>query len=390
VTDPSPPALAPVPTELTEYRIAFRHWLDTHAAEFDRGRAPTFAEHMVRGLALSRSLWRAGWKRVGWPESVGGLGGGPRHRATYYDELGRAGLELPNSDQSVEVMAPAMLEFAPLLAEALVPAFLAGEELWGQGFSEPDAGSDLAALRTRAAVADDGVVVDGQKVWTSHGHLADRLLTLVRTGTPESRHRGLAALLIDTDSPGISRNPLRFANGLEEMCETFFDDVRVPIGRMIGAPGDGWAIAMFMLQYERSMYAAQRQAWLALRLRQVAGYLDDVGGDSGIGTAIAAAWLQVQTVRARAIASVRRLEAGEVLGPEASADKVLLARAEQAVFEVARRAARSGFVVDPGAEIWRSDWWYSRACSIFGGSGEIQRTIIADRVLHLPRESEGR
>jgi alkylation response protein AidB-like acyl-CoA dehydrogenase len=237
-------------------------------------------------------------------------------------------------------------------------------------------------------VEGDVVVVDGQKVWTSHGHLADRVLTLVRTGTPESRHRGLAALLVDTDSPGLSRNPLGFANGLEEMCETFFDGVQVPIDRMLGTPGDGWTIAMFMLQYERSMYAAQRQAWLALRLRQVAEYLDRAGGAPG--TAIASAWLQVQTVRARAIASVRRLDAGETLGPDASADKVLLARAEQAVFEIARCAAHSGFAFDSDAEPWRSDWWYSRACSIFGGSGEIQRTIIADRVLQLPRENEGR
>jgi alkylation response protein AidB-like acyl-CoA dehydrogenase len=390
VTGPSASSLAPVPTELTEYRLAFRGWLAAHRDEFDHVRAPSFAEHMARGLAMSRALWQAGWKRVGWPESVGGLGGGPRHRATYYDELSLAGLELPNSDQSIEVMAPAMFEFAPSLAETLLPAFLAGEELWGQGFSEPDAGSDLAALRTRGSVEGEIVVVDGQKVWTSHGHLADRVFTLVRTGTPESRHRGLAALLIDTDSPGLSRRPLRFANGLEEMCETFFDDVRVPIDQMIGTPGEGWAIAMFMLQYERSMYAAQRQAWLALRLRQMVAYLDRAECTPDTGTAIAAAWLQVQTVRARAIASVRRLEAGEVLGPDASADKVLLARAEQAVFEVARRAACSGFALDDDAEAWRSDWWYSRACSIFGGSGEIQRTIIADRVLQLPRETEGR
>jgi alkylation response protein AidB-like acyl-CoA dehydrogenase len=390
VTNRSASSRAPVPTELDEYRFAFRQWLGAHRDEFDRVRASSFAEHIEHGLALSRAMWRAGWKRVGWPESIGGLGGGPRHRATYYDELSLAGLELPNSDQSIEVMAPAMLEFAPSLADACLPAFLAGEELWGQGFSEPDAGSDLASLRTRGVVEGDVVVVDGQKVWTSHGHLADRILTLVRTGTAESRHRGLAALLVDTDSPGLSRNPLRFANGLEEMCETFFDGVRVPNDRMLGAPGEGWSVAMFMLQYERSMYAAQRQAWLALRLRQLAAYLGDAGCDIGTGPAIAAAWLQVQTVRARAIASVRRLDAGDVLGPEASADKVLLARAEQAVFELARRAAHSGFVFDAAAEPWRSDWWYSRACSIFGGSGEIQRTIIADRVLQLPRETEGR
>jgi alkylation response protein AidB-like acyl-CoA dehydrogenase len=390
LSGPSASSRAPVPIELDEYRAAFRTWLDEHRHEFDRARAPSFAERMAEGSALSRALWRAGWKRVGWPEVVGGLGGGPRHRATYYDELSLAGLELPNSDQSIEVMAPAMLEFAPSLAERCLPAFLAGEELWGQGFSEPDAGSDLAALRTRGRVEGDVVVVDGQKVWTSHGHLADRVLTLVRTGTTESRHRGLAALLVDTDSPGVSRNPLRFANGLEEMCETFFDGVVVPIDRMIGGPGDGWAVAMFMLQYERSMYAAQRQAWLSLRLRDVATYLDRAGSAPGTEAAIATAWLQVQTVRARAIASVRRLDAGEVLGPEASADKVLLARAEQSVFEVARHAAHGGFSLDSDAALWRSDWWYSRACSIFGGSGEIQRTIIADRVLQLPRETEAR
>ena len=147
-------------------------------------------QHIAEGLVLSRALWEAGWKRFGWPESLGGLGGGPRHRATYYDELCRAGLELPDTDLSIEVIAPALLRFAPALAEAYLPRFLAGEEAWAQAFSEPDAGSDLAALRTRGVVEGDQIVVDGQKVWTSHGHLATRLLVLVRTGTPESRHRG--------------------------------------------------------------------------------------------------------------------------------------------------------------------------------------------------------
>jgi alkylation response protein AidB-like acyl-CoA dehydrogenase len=374
-----------VPTDLGAYRLGLRAWLRAHGAALPDQRPASQDERFANGLALGRALWDAGWKRVGWPPALGGLGGGPRHRATLYDELGRAGVEVPDTDYSIEVIGPALLQFAPALAEALLPGLLAGEEIWAQGFSEPDAGSDLAALRTRGEIRGDDVVVNGQKVWTSHGHRADRLLVLVRTGTAESRHRGLAALLVDTDLPGVIRTPLRFASGLDEMSETFFDDVPVPVDRMVGGPTDGWSVAMFMLQYERSMYAAQRQAWLGLRLRQLVARLG-AGRDERTTRAVHDAWLQLQTVRARSVESVRRLDAGEAVGPEASADKILLARAEQAVFEIARRADRAGFLFDDAAREWREGWWYSRAATLLGGAGEIQRSIVADRVLRLPQE----
>ena len=143
---------------------------------------------------------------------------------------------------------------------------------------------------------------------------------------------------------------------------------------------------MHMLQYERSMYAAQRQAWLGHRLRQLRAYLAEAGGDPGAWSALGGAWLHLQTVRARAMQSVRRLDAGETIGPDASADKILLARAEQALFEVSRQVDRSGFVFADSAEPWRAEWWYSRATSIFGGAGEVQRSIVADRVLRLPND----
>ena len=210
---------APTVADLDEYRDRLRAWLGAHADELRRDGASSMAERIRNGLALTSAMWDAGWKRVGWPESLGGLGGSARHRATYYDELCRAGLELPDTDYTIEVVGPAMIHFAPALAQAYLPELLSGREAWAQAFSEPDAGSDLASLRTRAVVEGDEIVVNGQKVWTSQGHLAARLLTLVRTGTPESRHRGLAALLIDTDSPGLTRNPLVFASGHQEMCE---------------------------------------------------------------------------------------------------------------------------------------------------------------------------
>jgi alkylation response protein AidB-like acyl-CoA dehydrogenase len=371
-------------TDVDQYRKALRSWLEAHRDELT-SKSGSHEQHIGEGLALSRKLWEAGWKRFGWPESIGGLGGGPRHRATYYDELCRAGLELPDTDLSIEVIAPALLHYAPSLAEAYLPRFLAGEEVWAQAFSEPDAGSDLASLRTRAVLEGDDVVIHGQKVWTSHGHLAARLLVLVRTGTPESRHRGLAALLVDAAMPGLTRRPLTFASGVQEMCETFFEEVRVPIDRMVGSPTDGWKVALHMLRYERSMYAAQRQAWLNLRLRQLRSFLHEHAAAQRSEPLVHAAWLLVQTVRARTIQTVRRLDAGEAVGPEASADKILLARAEQAVFELARLAGPQ-FLWDDAVRPWRDGWWYSRATSIFGGAGEIQRSIVADRILRLPSE----
>jgi alkylation response protein AidB-like acyl-CoA dehydrogenase len=193
-------------------------------------------------------------------------------------------------------------------------------------------------------------------------------------------------MLIDTDSLGLTRVPLTFANGVDEMCETFFDGVRVPMERMVGGTDEGWGVGMFMLQYERSMYAAQRQAWLGLRIRQLIAYLVANGAYHRAQDAINAAWLQLQTVRARTIQTVRRLDNGEVVGPEASADKILLARAEQSVFEIARNIEQSMFAFDESAARWRSGWWYSRATSIFGGAREIQCSLIADRVLRLPKD----
>lgn len=383
-------AIEKLPSDLSEYRLGLRVWLEEHRAELlPASPLTTHEENFMYSFGISRTMWHAGWKRAGWPELVGGLGGGDTYRATYYDEISRAGFELPDTDFSLEVIGPAMIRFAPHVAEAYFSKYLACEEIWGQAFSEPDAGSDLASLRTKGVIEGDEVVVDGQKVWTSHGQFAKRFLTLVRTGTTESRHRGISALLIDTDSPGLERNPLVYASGIEEMCESFFDSVRVPIDRMIGGEGEGWKVAMHMLQYERSMYAAQRQALLGLRLRQMTEALEYYGVDDTAASAIGAAWLYIQQVRARAIVSVRRLEAGDVLGPEASADKILLARAEQALYEVARHMPRSAFVFADGNEKWRAAWWYSRATSIFGGAGEIQRSIVADRVLQLPSETVG-
>ena len=194
-------------TDVALYRQQFRRYLrELEWVDEWRRAAFTSAEDGLSfdATVLSR-LYAAGWNRYGWPEEAGGLGGDEIHRAVYYEELGYAMLPIPAQQWTLETLGPALIRFAPALAARYLPHYLEGSEWWGQSFSEPESGSDLASLRTRAVSdGDGGFVVNGQKIWTSQGPTAKRLVTLVRTGTPESRHRGLTMLMIDADSPGVA------------------------------------------------------------------------------------------------------------------------------------------------------------------------------------------
>jgi alkylation response protein AidB-like acyl-CoA dehydrogenase len=370
-----------------EYRTALRDWLTVNAPRLHDA-TPSQSDRRAEIAAqqrLTRTLWDAGWKQHGWPVSEGGVGGGPAYRAVLYDELSQAGVAVPETDYVLEVLADPTRGFAPELAQDLLPAFHRGDELWAQCFSEPEAGSDLASLRTRAVRDGDAYIVSGQKVWTTNGFAAQRLFTLVRTGSSQSRHRGITAVLIDADSPGVRVQPLMFASGSQEMAECHFDDVRVPISRRVGNENAGWSVAMRALEFERGMYAWMRQAWLLAKVRQMASGAEPI--DTATADALGSAYHAVISLRARSLQTVRRLDRGLPVGPEASVDKILLASAEQLVMDVARRLTQPAFEIDSGAEELRQQWWYSRAASIYGGSGEIQRGIIADRVLHLPAEA---
>lgn len=373
---------------IARHRQDIAAWLAGSAADLQAFRGPHHSAEDVldSGRRFTGVLYASGWGRWGWPESAGGLGGPAALRPVLYDELECAGYPAPAQYEMLETMAPAVLAFAPKLAARLLPAALTGERAWAQGFSEPEAGSDLAALRCRARRDGDDYVVSGQKIWTSQGIGASCIGTLVRTGTPESRHKGLSMLMIDLDVPGVEVRPLRFANGQNELAEVFFDDVRVPGNRLVGDEGQGWAVAMFLLQYERGNYAWVRQAHIGRLVRELAGSIDV--GDSGAVRELGEAWLAQQAVRLRCGRTVLRLAAGEALGPEISIDKVLLGAAEQKVCDAALAGRRNDVLFaddDVNAE-WRAQWFYTRASTIYGGAAEVQRSIIADRVLNLPKE----
>jgi alkylation response protein AidB-like acyl-CoA dehydrogenase len=371
--------------DLAGFRRSLDDWLEEQAPAL----APPFEgagtldEQMAQLSKVKRLVYDAGWMRSGWPERVGGLGGSTLTRAYLGEALTARDLVEPGLYSMTEVLAPTMIDYAePELASAMVPALLRGDETWCQGFSEPDTGSNLAALACRAERTDQGWRVTGQKVWTSLAQYADRCVLLTRTGTVESAHRGITALFVDMDSPGITVRPIGTMHGSPEFSELFLDDVVVPFARTLGDEGGGWAVAMDLLPYERSTSLWHRAAYLHRRLQELLAAAPPGALDPA---RLGQVTQLLYAFRARSRATQYRMAAGERLGPETSIDKVLLATTEQAVFDLVADALAPEVTVgdDPISDRWRSEYLYSRAASIYGGSAEIQRNIIARRLLDL-------
>jgi alkylation response protein AidB-like acyl-CoA dehydrogenase len=376
----------PLVDDLDAYRSELRAWLGAHEADVARQRGfHSFEFHDVseRQRSFQAQLFDAGWVRYGWPEELGGLGGDARHRGSLYDALGVHSAPIPEAYYTLETLLPMLAEYSPELAREHLPSLLRGDEVWCQGFSEPDVGSDLASVRTRATRDGDGWVIRGHKIWTSQATVATRCVVLARTGTSESRHRGLSMFLVDHASPGVTVRPIRAMTGRDEFGEVVLDDVAVGVERLIGRENEGWGVAMFLLQWERGMYPYQRQSMLLALLDRLVGE----SGDALDAGDLADAYLAVLPMRISARNTIRRLAAHETPGPEVSVDKVLLGRAEVNVHDLAAVALRGALELDddPDTLEWRQHYQYSRAAPIYGGSVEIQRTILADRVLGLPR-----
>jgi alkylation response protein AidB-like acyl-CoA dehydrogenase len=390
----------PLVTDLHAFRAAVREFLAAPVMDKWRGTyLDDDADEMRFSAGLMRVLYDAGLGRYGLPPTAGGLGGDVRHWAVLFDELARSGITPTGQHSLLVTLAYPLAKFAPRLAAAYLPEFLSGGGWWGQGFSESEAGSDLAALRCRARRDSGDYVISGHKIWTSHAETANRIFLLARTGTPESRHRGLSMILVDVDAPGVTVRPIRLASGRAELAECFFDDVRVPADRLIGAEGEGWAVAMYLLQYERAAWAWLRAAVLLQRLRALVGLLSDgaapaaasaptlpPAAGAAVSEVLGTVYLDLLSLRARSVDTVRRLAAGQTVGPDASADKLLLGACEQSVYDAARSLLGPAFLFGDASRQWREEWWYSRTTTVYGGSAEVQRGIIADRVLKLPKD----
>lgn len=372
------------PADLREFANRLEQWLAEHP-EVLAGVCrplPVFAERVEAAREFMAALYDAGWTRYGWPAECGGLGGSVLHRGAMWEVLARHGVPTMAVYEHLEVLIPTLVALAPpeIVAERF-PAFLSGRELWSQGFSEPDAGSDLANLRTTAVADGEVYRITGRKIWTSWSKYADWCLLLARTGEPGSRHRGLTAFIVDLQSPGVEVRAITQANGTDELAEVFLDDVEVPAGRIVGELGGGWAVAMHILSHERGTYAWFRHLFL---YQHLAGCLDlgDPHGDAALGNAL----VDLAAVTATGHTGLHAHAADAPLGPKAAFTKLLLCAAEQSVNDwvLASDGDLAAGIQDDETVMRRQEYLFSRIVTVYGGSQQMQLETIAKQILRLP------
>jgi len=345
------------------------------------------------------SCYEAGYVGRAWPQEFGGGGRPPVEQIVVDQELAAAGAPEFVNVVGLDVLGPSLLRFgSDEQRRRYISPILRADEIWCQGFSEPEAGSDLASLRTRAVERDDHFVLSGQKTWVSWGQFARWCGVLVRTGEEGPRHRGISMLIVDMRSPGVDVRPMTQITGHAEFCELFFDDVVVPVENLLSERGHGWKIAMHTLGHERGTAALPRQVklrtWLDRALRvAVQRELDGrpLLADDHAQAALARAFIAIEVLRHHAYRTVGEFLSGGAVGPDSSTVKLLMAEAEQqlaaTVLELLGPTLQHA---DPAEhaenEFWYETYLYSRAASVYGGTQQIQRSIIADRILALPQE----
>ncbi len=371
------------PQGLAQFTADLRTWLDDHPELRDVDGTHTLEQAVMQTRRVQRALYDADWVRWGWSPAVGGLGGDGLLRAIVAEEIVARGIVPTTPFSTTEILGSPVAELASGEVLDFVPRLLSGEEGWCQGFSEPDAGSDLASIRCKAVDNGDSYVVTGQKIWTSFASFASRCVLLVRTGPVEARHRTITALFVDIPSEGMEIRPIGGVDGEASFSEVFYNDVVVPKSRVIGAENQGWAVAMRILQRERGAIFWSRSAWLLKRLRE---FISE--GAATDPAAVGRVYTSIAGLRARSWRTQHLMAQGKFQSAEASIDKVLMATAEQSLFELVRDVGngRLEFRNDATSTQWRRQYMYSLAASIYGGSSEIQRNIIADHVLNLPKE----
>ena len=390
------------------FRAEVRAWLEEHlAGEFAglRGLGGSGREQEAydERLAWNRHLAKHGWTCVGWPTEYGGRGLSLMQQVIFHEEYARADAPSRVNHLGEELLGPTLIAFgSDAQKERFLPGIRAVEELWCQGYSEPGAGSDLANVQTKARLdgsADDGEwVIDGQKVWTSNAQDAAWIFVLARTEPGSTRHQGLSFLLVPLDQEGVEIRPIEQLTGDSEFNEVFFTGARTPADLVVGEPGDGWRVAMGLLGFERGVSTLGQQVGFARELEGVVALARENGAfdDPVIRDRLARSKVELEVMRLNALRGLSAAVAGEGSssgGGAASIAKLVWANWHQDLGELAMDVAGPDGLTVRGApydlDPWQRLFLFSRADTIYGGSDEIQRNILAERVLHLPKEPKG-
>ena len=355
-----------------------------------------------------RTLFESGYLAPGWPVEYGGAGLSPLEQVIVAEEFARAGVPTggPNDVFGIQMLGNTLLQWgSPEQKQRYLPRILSGEDVWCQGYSEPNAGSDLANLGLKAQLDGDQWVLNGQKIWTSAGHLADHIFTLARTDPDAPRHKGISFLLVDMRQPGIEVRPIKMISGESEFNEVFYTDATTPKDEVVGGVNNGWAVAMTLLGYERGEAAAtlpirfQAEVDRLLLLAKERGRADD----PIIRQRLADCYGKVQIMRWSGMRVLTKFVAGHHPGPDAAISKLYWSEYHKVVTELAvdllgpdamipsgRRPSSSFQTDDEGAPnsswSWVGTFLNARAGTIYAGSSQVQRNIIGEMVLGLPKE----
>lgn len=399
-------------SELTDDEFAdeFRAWLEANLrGEFAeiKGAGGPGSEHefFAQRLAWERHMAAAGWTCVGWPVEYGGRGASLSQQVRFHEEYAKSDAPARVSHLGETLLGPTLIAHGTQeQKDRFLPRIIDVTELWAQGYSEPGAGSDLANVATTARLDEDGRWhITGQKVWTSLAHLSQWVFVVARTEEGSTRHKGLSFLLVPLDQPGVEIRPIQQLTGTSEFNEVFFDDAVTDAGMIVGERGEGWKVAMTLLEFERGVSTLGQQVGFARELDQIVELAHRCGSAElpAIRERITRAWVGLKVIRAHAL---RTLADRDATGGAASAAKLLWSNWHRGLGELAMlvQGAQSltgpthssegvaGDIRDPEhlelAE-WQRLFLFTRSDTIYGGSNEIQRNIISERVLGLPREA---
>jgi alkylation response protein AidB-like acyl-CoA dehydrogenase len=363
------------------FRLRLRAWLADNNPGLPA--SSTSDEYWAAQAAWHEALYDAGFFGLSWPTDIGGHDLPSTYDVILDDELAAAGAP---PRPSLGYLVQGILEHGnDDIRRRFLPGIVNGRDRWCQGFSEPDAGSDLASLRTRAVRDGDEYVITGHKVWTSYSDAAAWCLVLARTDPDVPKHKGLSAFAVPMDQPGIAQRPLKMINGItREFGEVTFDGARTPAANMIGNPGEGWRLAMTVVSHEREPGELGYVARYRKVVKELAHKMHDDPAAYGPEQARDLGWAIVEAEMLRAHVCRRlsdRLD-GISHGPEGSVDKLLMTQVEQAVGHAA--LAVGGAAHDGKDDTWLKVYLYSRAQSVMGGTSQVQRNLVAGRILGLP------
>ena len=377
--------------EQASFRQEVRAWLDEHLPDElrgHRGGGARFDGPEIR--RWSRALHDGGWVGISWPAEYGGRGLSPRFQSIYLEEEARAEAPPHIGVIGLGMAGPTIISRGTDEQKArYLEPLLAADEIWCQGFSEPDAGSDLAGVRTSARLDGDHFVLDGQKVWSSYAHIADFCILVARSDPDSQRHAGLTYLIVDMHAPGVEVRPLTQITGEPEFNEIFLSGVEVPVENVIGEIGGGWDVAMTTLLHERGTLAFALVARLEVQVNKLVALVADRGATAMQRDAVAREWSQLQALRWTAYRSLSALERTGLPGPEGSILKLQWSEANQRVTKLALELLGPDAQLLPGNAPYDGYWTIqqlrSRGNTIEAGTSEILRNIVAERVLGLPR-----